>query len=120
MWWWSSRSRERDQDVKSGESEPSKPAEDNTASSRIINLQQAVGNQSVQRMISDSPTDASKPITTPSPGTGGEPLSKETREIMETRFGTDFGDVRVHVDQEAAGRAVALEASAYTAGRDIY
>jgi len=120
MWWWLSRSRERDQDPKSNESEAAKPVEDNTAASRIIDLQQSVGNQLVQQMISDSPPHASKPLTIESSRAGGEPLSPETREVMETRFGADFGDVRVHSDRTAAESTAALDASAYTSGRDIY
>jgi len=117
---WLSRSRERGQDAKSDESESAKPAEDNTAASRIIDLQQAVGNQSVQRMISDSSSVASKSRKSQSSGAGGEPLPQETRETMEARFGADFSDVRIHADQTAAESAAALDASAYTSGRDIY
>jgi hypothetical protein len=36
---------------------------------------------------------------------------------MESRFGTNFDDVRVHADQEAAESAALLRADAYTAGR---
>jgi hypothetical protein len=39
---------------------------------------------------------------------------------MEYRFGESFGDVRVHTDQAAATSAQALDANAYTSGRDIY
>jgi hypothetical protein len=120
MWWWLSRSRERDQESKSDESEAAEPAQHHSAASRIVDLQQAVGNQSVQRMISDSSPGASKPLTTQSSGAGGEQLPQETRKVMEAGFGADFGDVRVHTDQAAAESAAALDASAYTAGRDIY
>jgi hypothetical protein len=120
MWWWLSQSRQRDQDAKSDKSESAKPAEDDSATSRMIDLQQTVGNQSVQRIISDSPLSASKPFTTQSSGAGGERLPHETREVMEARFGADFGDVRVHTDQAAAESAAALNANAYTSGRNIY
>lgn len=33
---------------------------------------------------------------------GGEPLEPQTRTLMESRFGTDFGDIRVHTDSQAA------------------
>jgi hypothetical protein len=120
MWWWLSRSSERDQDCKSGESESEGPAEHNTAASRIVELQQSVGNQSVQRKISGPSPAAAEPMTTPLSGAGGEPLSQETRELMEARFGADFGDVRVHTDQTAEESAAALDASAYTVERNIY
>jgi hypothetical protein len=38
---------------------------------------------------------------------------------METRFGTDFGSVRMHAGERAAASARALGASAYTTGEDI-
>ena len=50
----------------------------------------------------------------------GEPLDEKTRRLMEARLGADFRDVRVHSDQRAGASADALEANAYTAGRDIY
>jgi hypothetical protein len=50
---------------------------------------------------------------------GGEPLSKQTREFFEPRFGQDFGDVRVHAGAMAADSARAVSARAYTIGRDV-
>jgi hypothetical protein len=38
---------------------------------------------------------------------------------MESRFGRDFGQVRVHTDTRAARSANAVDASAYTVGYDI-
>jgi hypothetical protein len=46
-------------------------------------------------------------------------LDGGTRAFMEQRFGHDFGDVRVHTGGEAAGSAQAIDAQAYTVGRDI-
>ena len=39
---------------------------------------------------------------------------------MESRFGRDFSDVRIHSDDSASASAEALNANAYTSGRDIY
>src|SRR5207245_9605637 len=39
---------------------------------------------------------------------------------MESGFGTDFSDVRVHTDTRADESADALAANTYTTGRDIY
>jgi Domain of unknown function (DUF4157) len=50
----------------------------------------------------------------------GEPMRDEIRRPMEARFGEDFGDVRLHTDPKAAASAKALDANAYTTGRDIY
>ncbi|MFQ5409344.1 MAG: DUF4157 domain-containing protein [Anaerolineales bacterium] len=51
---------------------------------------------------------------------GGSQLPDSTREFMEARFGADFGDVRVHADSESAQLNGAMQAQAFTHGRDIY
>lgn len=51
-----------------------------------------------------------------SPGQG---LDAATRMFMEPRFGRDFSQVRVHADGRAAESARAINARAYTVGRDI-
>lgn len=49
----------------------------------------------------------------------GRPLDAQTRSFMESRFGHDFGRVRVHTDDRAAESASAVGASAYTVGSDV-
>lgn len=49
----------------------------------------------------------------------GEPLDGATRATMESRFGHDFSRVRVHLDSRASESARAVNALAYTVGRDI-
>ena len=49
----------------------------------------------------------------------GQPLGSETRTFMEARLGHDFSKVRVHTDTKAAESARAVNALAYTAGRNI-
>ncbi|MBD0325501.1 MAG: DUF4157 domain-containing protein [Pyrinomonadaceae bacterium] len=49
----------------------------------------------------------------------GQPLDAATRSLMEPRFGHDFSRVRVHTDARAAESAQAVNALAYTVGRDI-
>lgn len=49
----------------------------------------------------------------------GQPLDPATRSLMEFRFGHNFGQVRIHADQQAAHSARAVAASAYTVGNDI-
>jgi hypothetical protein len=51
-----------------------------------------------------------------SPGT---PLGDRARALMEPRFGTDFGHVRVHADANAARSAQAIRARAYASGASI-
>lgn len=50
---------------------------------------------------------------------GSQPLENGDRNWMETRFGFDFGAVRIHTDQRAADSARDVDALAYTVGRDI-
>ena len=49
----------------------------------------------------------------------GQPLDAATRSFFEPRFGHDFSKVRVHADAKAAESARAVNALAYTAGRDV-
>ncbi|HEX6710723.1 MAG TPA: DUF4157 domain-containing protein, partial [Rubrobacter sp.] len=49
----------------------------------------------------------------------GLPLDESTRAFFAPRFGRDFGNVRVHTDAAAARSARAVDALAYTIGRDI-
>lgn len=49
----------------------------------------------------------------------GQPLDSGTRAFMESRFGHSFGRVRVHADARAAESAQAVNAAAYTVGRDV-
>ncbi len=50
---------------------------------------------------------------------GGAPLDSATRASMESRFGQDFGHVRIHTDEQASASARAVSALAYTVGRDV-
>jgi hypothetical protein len=52
-------------------------------------------------------------------GASGQPLDSGTRGFMESRFGHDFGGVRVHADARAARAADAVQALAYTVGDDV-
>ncbi|WHZ15366.1 MAG: hypothetical protein OJF52_002210 [Nitrospira sp.] len=49
----------------------------------------------------------------------GRPLDRSTLAFMESRFGCDFSQVRVHTDAKAAESARTVEASAYTVGNDV-
>jgi len=49
----------------------------------------------------------------------GQPLPESERSFFEPRFRHDFSDVRIHTDQRAAESARAINALAYTVGRDI-
>lgn len=49
----------------------------------------------------------------------GQPLDTQTRAFMESRFGHDFSQVRIHSDARAVDSAQEVHALAYTVGRDV-
>lgn len=49
----------------------------------------------------------------------GQPLDPATRAFMEPRFGHDFSNVRVHTDSQAMASARAVNALAYTVGKNV-
>lgn len=51
--------------------------------------------------------------------TPGQSLDPATRGFMESRFGHDLSRIRVHADSRAAESARAVEALAYTVGKDV-
>ena len=53
------------------------------------------------------------------PLSSGAPLDADVRARYEPGLGTNLADVRIHTDARAAAAAAALDAEAYTAGRDI-
>jgi len=52
-------------------------------------------------------------------GSPGQALDPDARQKMESSFGHDFGNVRVHTDARAAESARSVNAVAYAVGRDI-
>jgi len=50
----------------------------------------------------------------------GQPLDLATRSFFEPRFGHDFHQVRVHDDGGAAESAQAINAKAFTTGKDVF
>lgn len=50
----------------------------------------------------------------------GKPMEAGTRAFMENRFGTDFGDVKIHNGDESAQMSKALNAKAFTIKNNIY
>lgn len=49
----------------------------------------------------------------------GQPLERNTRGFMESRFGQDFSRVRVHTDARAEESAASVAASAFTVGDQL-
>lgn len=50
---------------------------------------------------------------------GGRPLPETTRTFLESRFGHDFSQVRIHADARAASLARDINAKAFTTGHDV-
>ncbi|WP_372756899.1 DUF4157 domain-containing protein [Mariniflexile sp.] len=51
---------------------------------------------------------------------GGSPLDTNTKSEMESGFGTDFSNVRVHIDSNAVQMNQQLNSQAFTNGSDVY
>lgn len=51
---------------------------------------------------------------------GGRPLDAATRAQMEAGIGADFGGVRLHTGEQANRLSRAINADAFTSGRDIF
>ncbi len=63
--------------------------------------------------------DPQESLRTKPPQPGGQPLDRDVRSFMETRFGYDFKNVRVHRDEAAARSAEAVNARAYCVAQNI-
>ncbi|MCP1375230.1 eCIS core domain-containing protein [Dyella lutea] len=74
----------------------------------------------LQRKCGDGAAGAAiPPIVHDALRSDGKPLDVGVQTLMESRFGRDFSHVRVHTDSTAAASAQAVNAEAYTDGRDI-
>jgi hypothetical protein len=82
----------------------------------VLALQRTAGNASVSRLLEEEPASPVRDVVGRG---GGRPLEPEVRGVMESRLGSDFGDVRVHTDHTASESARAINAQAYTVGSDI-
>jgi len=108
----------------------------------ILALQRGIGNRAVNRLIQgnlrisqprdayEREADAVACLQEPAGGLpakveavvrsgGGQPLDPDTRAYMESRLGTDFGDVRVHNDAQARACMASLGVRALTHGNHV-
>jgi hypothetical protein len=81
----------------------------------MLGLQRAVGNAGVGSLVDEERSPVHDVVSSG----GGSPLDTETRTDMESRFGHDFGDVRVHTDGAAHESAKSVNAQAYTVGSNV-
>lgn len=90
----------------------------------LLHLQRMAGNASVVQMLAEEGPIATaeeerSPVHDVIGKGGGTPLDESTRTSMESRFGQDFGDVRIHTDAKASQSAEAVGANAYTVGNEM-
>lgn len=87
----------------------------------LLNLQRASGNWAVNQLLQPKTNvDRVPPIVVRVlKSGGGRPLDPATRSFMESRFGEDFSQVKVHTDPFAADSARAIGAQAYTVNRHV-
>jgi outer membrane protein OmpA-like peptidoglycan-associated protein len=109
---WFSQTRTPEPQGTENEAESDELVKQRTAAERLLDLQQAIGNEAVQGIMA--------PSSKPSAASPGEPIAKEIREPLEQSIGLDVSGVRVHTDASAGESAKAIDAEAYTKGRDIY
>ena len=72
-----------------------------------------------RKAVNNGSVEAAPPAVEKTIQSAGQPLDRATLNFMETRFGHDFSQVRIHADAEAAASAKSVNASAYTVGKDI-
>jgi hypothetical protein len=77
-------------------------------------LQRATANSQNHSDSSQVPSIVHEVLRSP-----GQPLDAASRAFFEPRFGQDFSRVRVHADPRAAESTLAVNAVAYTVGRDV-
>ncbi|KAA2239287.1 DUF4157 domain-containing protein [Chitinophaga agrisoli] len=76
----------------------------------------------IQRKENGGESKASDAVTSGIRATrgNGRSLPEGTKSFMESRFGTDFSDVRIHTGGYASQLSNDLQAQAFTVGNDIY
>lgn len=72
-----------------------------------------------RRAVNQAGPETAPPIVHDVLRSSGHPLDAATRGFMEPRFGHDFSRVRVHTDNKAAQSAQAVNAHAYTVGKNV-
>lgn len=92
----------------------------------LLSLQQQVGNQAVQRLVSQHrnagafEVDDETQVRIQRERGGGQTLDPMTRASMSRSIGYDFSGVRIHTSAEADELSHDLKALAFTIGHDIF
>lgn len=92
----------------------------------ILRLQSLIGNRAVTALLRETGglpapgrASAAPPVVHEVLDSPGRAIDPTSRAAMESRFGEDFGGVRVHTDAKAAASAKAVDAAAYTVGQNV-
>ncbi|MEE3850395.1 DUF4157 domain-containing protein [Gordonia sp. LSe1-13] len=80
----------------------------------LVELQRLAGNAATAAQVAGRRSPVHDVVAA-----AGAPLPGDLRADMESRFGHDFGDVRIHDDAPAHDSATAVNAQAYTVGSNI-
>ena len=83
----------------------------------VTQLQRSYGNTYVQRLVAEV---GEARIGAVPKSEEGEHLNPATQTAMEHALGQDLSAVRIHTDSQAQQAAEALDARAFTHGRDVY
>jgi len=83
----------------------------------MLHLQRTAGNASVAALVGEEAEE--RGAVHDVVGKSGTPMDRETRSVMEQRFGQEFGDVRVHADAAGGRAAESVAANAFTVGNDV-
>jgi len=107
-----------------GRAPAARPSTSHLDTHALLHLQRMAGNASVVQMLADEAAanqqeEQASPVHDVVGKGGGSPLDEGTRTSMESSFGQDFSDVRVHTDTKASQSAESVGANAYTVGNDI-
>jgi len=98
----------------------SEPVEDTDEEARPIAAQRKSGQGAISQAAQQPTVAPGSAQSIETAGrSGGQRLPPDTRQFMESRFGHDFGQVRLHTDARSADLAGDLCARAYTIGTDI-
>lgn len=102
-------------------------AEHSSAQGSLLRLQRQYGNRYVGQVIDrardgepdEGGLDAVERSIDQARG-GGQSIDQGTRRSMESAFGADFSDVRIHTDADADSLSRAISARAFTTGKDVF
>jgi hypothetical protein len=108
----------------SGRGAAGRPSAMHLDGASLMHLQRTAGNAGVVQMLADegaigAQEEQASPVHDVIGRGGGSTLDESVRAPMESSFGQDFSDVRVHTDGQASKSAESVGANAYTVGSDI-